>query len=574
MKRSIFLKVFGGYLLITFTLALLILVFAFKVTRTFYLDTLSHDLENLGGALKLQILPFLEDNRIEELDSFVKNFGKNINTRITIINREGRVLADSDEDPRFMENHKSRPEIYRALTGRVGKSLRFSTTVKEEMLYVGLPVERNGEISNVLRVSLYIKNINQLLSNLRTNIWRIVLLISLVSLIGAFIFSRSLSKPIRELSHASQRVASGDFETKVFLKNRDELKELAQCFNFMTERIKTSFREQSRQKEELNSILSSIQEGILALDKKGKILFSNESFRRISQEDIVKGKFCWEVLRESQFDEFVKKVQEQKKNNTEEITIKERIFLCSAVFLSPREEVIVTLYDLTKDKNIEKMKKDFIVNVSHELRTPLTAIKGFVETLEAEISDRNRNHLAIIKKHTDRLINIVKDLLLLSELEEKDIKLEVEKVDLKNLMENILKIFEKKLKEKNLEAKIRAEGDNLLVKGDPFKLEQMFINIIDNAVNHTEKGNIVIFLKKKDRGLSIEIQDTGIGIPEEHLSRIFERFYVVDKSRSRALGGTGLGLSIVKHIVLLHKGKVSVDSTVGEGTKFTVLLPA
>lgn len=573
MKRTIFLKVFGGYLLIIIVLTVLILLFSFNAIRTFYLDTLAHNLENLGTTLKFKVLPYLEEGRFNELDSFVKKFGNSINTRITIIDREGIVLADSDEDPRLMENHRSRPEIYRAFSGRVGRSLRFSRTVKEEMLYVGLPIERDGEITDVLRVSLYVKDINRLLSSLRTYIWRIVLVITLVSLIGASIFSRTLSKPIRELSQASEKVASGDFDTKVFLKNRDELRRLAECFNFMTERIKTLFAELSRQKEELNSILSSIEEGILALDKNGKILFCNESFRDITQSDHIEEKFYWEVVRDSRFNEFIKNVQEKKKNDSEEFILNERTYLCRAIYLAPREEVVLTLHDLTEAKNIERMKKDFIVNVSHELRTPLTAIKGFVETLEGEVGDKSQKYLEIIQRHTERLINIVKDLLILSELEEKEIKLEEEKVEVKSLLENILKIFEQKIKEKNLKAELMVEDDLPLIKGDAFKLEQLFMNIIDNAINYTEEGKITISIKKGDRNLSVEIQDTGIGIPEEHAPRIFERFYVVDKSRSRELGGTGLGLSIVKHIALLHGGKVEVESKVGQGTKFKVFLP-
>jgi len=214
-----------------------------------------------------------------------------------------------------------------------------------------------------------------------------------------------------------------------------------------------------------------------------------------------------------------------------------------------------------------------VINVSHELRTPLTAIKGYVETLNEEADEKSRNYLEIIKRHTDRLINIVKDLLLLSELEEKGFKLQTEKVNLRDLMENILKIFEPELKEKKIEVDLRAEDDFPLIEGDPFKLEQMFINIIDNAVKYTKKGMIKILLKEENRNARIEIQDTGIGIPEEHLNRIFERFYVINKSRSRRLGGTGLGLSIVKHIALLHNGDISVNSMPGKGTTFTILLP-
>jgi two-component system phosphate regulon sensor histidine kinase PhoR len=574
MKRSIFFKVFGGYLLIILAFAVLVLVFSSRAIKTFYLDTLSHNLEDLGRSLKFKAVPLLEEGRIGELDTFVKEFGKSIRTRITIVDKEGVVLADSDENPEIMENHKFRPEIYRALAGDKGQSIRYSDTVQADMLYVGLPIEMNGQIVGALRVSLYLKDVSRLFSSLRANIWRIVGLITVLSLLGAFIFARSLSRPMKELRYASQRIASGDFDAKVLLKKgRDELRELADSFNFMSEQIKDLFTQLSRQKEELDSILSSMEEGLLALDKDGKIIFSNESFEKIIDTERVEGKLYWEVLREPKFGELIRRIQEEKKNLAEEIMLKERTFLCRAAFLPSREEIVVTLLDLTRTRDIEKIKKDFVVNVSHELRTPLTAIKGYVETLYEEADVKSRNYLEIIRKHTDRLINIVKDLLFLSELEEKGFMLQIEKLNLKVLIENILKIFEQELKEKKLKAELRAEADLPLIEGDPFKLEQMFINIIDNAVKYTKKGKITISLKKEDRNARIEIQDTGIGVPKEHLDRIFERFYVIDKSRSKKLGGTGLGLSIVRHIALLHDGDVSVKSTPDKGTTFTILLP-
>jgi len=573
MKRSIFFKVFGGYILIILAFAVLVLVLSSRAIKTFYLDTLSHHLEDLGRSLKFKAVPLLEEGRIGELDTFVKEFGKGISTRITIVDQEGVVLADSDEDPEIMENHKFRPEIYRALAGHKGQAIRFSDTVQADMVYVGLPIEMNGQIAGALRVSLYLKDINRLFSSLRTNIWRIVGLITLLSLLGAFIFARSLSRPMKELRHASQRIASGDFEAKVLLKSRDELRELAESFNHMSEQIKDLFTQLSRQKEELNSVLSSMEEGLIALDKNGEILFGNDSFKKIIANDRIEGKSYWEVLREPKFGELIRKVQEEKKNLAEEIILKERTFLCSASFLPSREETVVTLHDLTRIRDLEKIKKDFVVNVSHELRTPLTAIKGYVETLYEEADAKSRNYLDIVRRHTDRLINIVKDLLLLSELEEKGFRLQTEKLNLKSLIKSILKIFEPRIKEKKLSVKLTAEDSLPLIEGDFFKLEQMLINVIDNAVKYTTKGRIEISLKKEDQNARIEIQDTGIGIPKEHLDRIFERFYVIDKSRSKKLGGTGLGLSIVKHIALLHNGEVSVKSTPGKGTTFTILLP-
>lgn len=573
MKRSIFIKIFSGYLLIIIALTVLVSVLSYEAIKDFYLDTLSRDLAHLGSSLRFKVISYLDEERYDEMDSFIKEFGKSINTRITVVNREGVVLADSDQDPKSMVNHRFRPEIAAAFEGEVGESLRFSNTVKEDMLYVGLPLEIGGQIAGVLRVSLYLKDINTLLMRLRNNIWIIVLLVTLLALIGAFIFTYNLSRPVKELTLASRRLAAGDFDTKVFLKNRDELKELAQSFNFMSEEIKNLFDKLSRRKEELGSIVSSIEEGLLALDKDGKIFLSNESFNRIFQSKSVEGQYYWEAVRKPEFSKLVKRVQEDKQNYSEELDLDGRNYLCSAAFLPSGEEIVITIHDLTEIRNVERIKKDFVINVSHELRTPLTAIKGYVETLEEEVDEKAKEYLEIIKRHTDRLILIIKDLLLLAELEEKEVKMEMEKVDIKSLLENILTIFEQQLKEKKLKVELNVLNEVPTIQGDPFSLEQMFINIIDNAVKYTKKGKIGISLKKEDKNLSIEIEDTGAGIPEEHIPRIFERFYVVDKSRSRHLGGTGLGLSIVKHIAQQHSGEVRVESTLGKGTKFTVLFP-
>ena len=573
MRKSIFVKLFCAYLLVVALLSALILIFSFKTIRNHYIETLTNDLKNLGTSLLLKTTPLFEEKRFEELDGLVKRLGKDINTRITIIDAEGFVVADSEKNPKLMENHKTRPEIFQVLKGRVATSLRFSSTIKEEMLYVALPIEKSGYTLGVLRVSLFLKDINRLLGSLKINIIYSALIIALISLLCALIFARSLSKPIRELSSASRKVASGDFNARVFLKRRDELKELADSFNYMTEQIRTLFTQLSHQKEELNSIISSIQEGLLVFDRNGKIVLSNESFKKFIQCSEIEGKFYWEALREPQFGELIKKVRKDKKNYVEELIVNDKVFLCSTTFLSTREEVVVILYDITEMKNVEKIKKDFVVNVSHELRTPLTAIKGFVETLEEGIDEKNRRYVDIIRRHTDRLINIVKDLLLLSQLEEKGTTLELEEVDLGNLIERILKIFEPRMREKNLKRELKIKDDLPLIKADSFKLEQALINLLDNAINYTERGIITISLKHRDHQVVIEVQDTGIGIPDEHIPRIFERFYVADKSRSKMLGGTGLGLSIVKHIVLLHNGAIDVKSTPGEGTTFSITLP-
>ena len=574
MKNSIFVKIFGGYLLIVIVILAITFPLSFRAIRHHHIDTLTNNLKNLCITLKLKISPLLENNQIEELDTLIKELGNQTNTRITIINPGGGVVTDSEKDPKLMESHKSRIEIIQAIKYGFGTSLRYSASIKEEMLYVAVPIEKDGKVYGVLRASLFLKEINTLLNNLKMNIVKIAVIIVIILLIGAFLFSRNFSRPLNELAIASSRVAKGDFSTKVVLKSRSEIRELADSFNYMTDQINTLFTQLSHQKEELDSIISSINEGLCVIDKDGVISISNESFRKTVQNDSVKGKLYWEVLRKTRFDELIKKVRSEQSSIVDEIELNSRIFLCSATFCSNKEDIVVTLHDITKIKNLEKTKKDFVTNVSHELRTPLTAIKGFVETLQdTNNDDENQHYLNIINRHTDRVIRIVNDLLLLSKLEGTPDSLEWEKVNLRDLIENILKIFEHSLKEKNLVLKFNADNNLPIIKADPFKLEQVFINLIDNAIKYTERGEVVISLSHNNETVVIEIEDTGICIPREHLSRIFERFYVVDSSRSRKLGGTGLGLSIVKHIVLLHNGKIDVKNIPGAGTSFIVTLP-
>lgn len=573
MRRSLFLKLFGGIFLIIVILVSLILFVSFRNIRSHYLDTLAQSLEKLGASLKPQVMLYLEQGRVEELDRWAKDLGREIDTRITLVDLEGIVLADSDEEPRAMVNHRYRTEIAAAFEGRVGRSLRFSNTVKADMLYIGLPMETEEGEAHVLRLSLYVRNIDMLLSDLTRIIWLLGLVMTVAALLATYLVTRTLTRPLNEISLASRQVAGGDFSAKLSLVGRDELGDVARSFNFMTERIQTLFDELTRQKEELDSIISSINEGILALDREGRILFSNEAFQKLVPTEDPSQKFFWEIVRKQKFTDLIKRVQQDQKSLSEEIEFDTQVYLCNALYLDNREEVVVTFYDITQIKNIEIMKKDFVDSVSHELNTPLAAIKGFVETLEEEADNAQRGYLDIIKRNTDRLINIVQDLLALSELEEKALELQREPVDIRRLLENILQIFKQPLQNKNLKLEFVADAEPAEVMGDPFKLEQLFVNLIDNAVKYTEEGKIRVEIRREDGGLMVDVEDSGIGIPEDQKMRIFERFYVIDKSRSKKVGGTGLGLSIVKHIAQSHEADIAVLSKPGEGTTFRITFP-
>jgi two-component system phosphate regulon sensor histidine kinase PhoR len=574
MKRSFFSKIFIGYLLIIFALSSLILVLSLNTVREFYRDMLAENLKTLANTLNPEVAHFLETGLTNELDIFIKDLGSKIHIRVTIIAADGTVLADSEENTQSMENHSHRLEVVEALQGKTGKSVRFSSTANEDMLYVAVPIEKNGRITGVIRTSLYLKDIDKLLTKLNYHVAWVSLGIVLIALLGALLISNSIVQPIKNLTSAARKVTSGDFSVRVFLKTKDELRELADNFNRMNEGMQRLFSELGQQKEELNSIIHSLQEGLLVLDKQGRIIRANESFWRIAGTQPMEGKLYWQTMRNPQLAELLKKVGTERRNFMEELMLGDRIFMCSVTPLEGGEEIVSIFHDITEIKNIEKIKKDFVINVSHELRTPLTAIKGYAETLRKEVDTApGKKYLEMVERNTDRLINIVNDLLLLSSLEEKAV-LELEDIDLGGFLENVIRIFDQRLKDKRLSLVVDVKENLPPIKADLFKLEQILVNLLDNAIKYTDHGEIAISAGVQENRVRIQVRDTGIGIPKENIPRIFERFYVVDKSRSRKSGGTGLGLSIVKHVVLLHKGTIGIESILGEGTTVTVSLPA
>lgn len=575
MKRSLFLKIFGGYFFLTVALSGLIVLFSSYAIRNYLTDRTARELKDIASVAGAAAALYSAAGSNTSLNVFVKELGGQVHARITIVELDGRVIADSEEDPLKMDNHRTRTEIAQALEGGTGRYLRVSETLGQEMLYIAVPVRKDNKTVRVIRASRFLKDIRTVSRELNSKILLITSIILTISLFAAFLFARALYRPVGELSAAIKRVACHDFNVRVLLKEQDELKEVAESFNTMTDEMQGLFAELTRQKEELNSIITSLQEGLLVLDREERVLIANKSLQEITGQALAAGKFYWETLREPGINEVIKRVREDRSNHVEEIELNNMIFLCSATFLNLKEEVVLVLHDITEIKKLEKIKTDFVLNVSHELRTPLTSIKGFIDTIEeGELSDENRRYLEIIKRNTDRLINVVSDLLALSELEEKSFMLEPDAVKMPELIERVFKVFEDRIRSKGFSIDIQSPAGLPPVMGDPFKLEQVFINLFDNAIKYTENGGISIEMSASEQNVIISMSDTGPGIPPEHTSRIFERFYVVDKSRSKKLGGTGLGLSIVKHIILLHNGKIAVESTPGKGTKFVITLPA
>ncbi|MBU1872718.1 cell wall metabolism sensor histidine kinase WalK [bacterium] len=571
-QNRFFIKIFSGYLITIIVLSSLILFISFRNIKSHYIETLTGNLENLNHSIANQIISSVNAGVIDNLDAVVKDLGEKINTRITVINVKGAVLADSENNPGQMENHGYRAEVREALAGKTGRNIRFSKTMQQTMLYVATPIEKNGNIIAVLRTSLYLSDVDSLLNTLRIRIINITLIVILFVLIGVLTYSNNLNLPVKELVAASRKIADGDFNTKVILKRKGDFKKLAETFNMMTRKLKDSFEEISLQRDQLRTIISSVHSGLFVIDKDDKVILYNDSFKNISKTEEIAKKHYWEVLRDPDLLNLIKNVRQSGNDTTGEINIGSKTYLCSVSHIPANEEIVIVFHDISEIMRLQQLKKDFVVNVSHELRTPLTAIKGFVETLEDDFIPGNKRYLEIIERHTDRLINIVNDLLLLAEIEDKS-QLQIEEVNIAQMQTDLTKLFAEKISTKKLQLEWEIADELSIISCDPFKLEQVFINLLDNAIKYTDKGKIKIRFSQISNNTLIEIEDTGIGIPEEHLSRIFERFYTVDKSRSRRLGGTGLGLSIAKHIVLLHNGRIDVESAPGTGTTFSIWLP-
>lgn len=518
--------------------------------------------------------------KVEELNSKIKS-------RITIIGPDGTVLADSDKTEKGvleMENHADRQEVKAAFSGFAAHSVRYSKTLDIDMLYVTVPKISNEKVIGVVRVALPMENVKLIFGAIR----KAVLFSLFFALIFAYmlgvLLSRSLLRPIDRIIYASRNFSKGNFSQKILIDSTDEMAELAVTLNQMAEDIENKITEVELQNQHLRAILKSMVEGIIVVAKEGRIISINRTVEKIFdiKQENSEGKLLLEVIPNDDICQIVNKVLSGGEAVSKELNLSwpvQKIFKVVAVPVFEKEAVnscLVVIHDMTQIRQLETMRKDFVANVSHELKTPLTSIKGFVETLlEGALEDKEHasQFLKIIHEHTNRLDSLVNDLLDLSYLEAKGTLLKKENFDLTSLTDGVLNGFRSQVEKKKIAIK-NDLGSGVMVKADKDKIRQVLINLIDNAIKFNKpNGSIRIFLERVASGQKIIVEDTGTGIPQKDIPRIFERFYRVDKARSRELGGTGLGLSIVKHIVELHGGSVGVESNEGIGSAFWFIIP-
>jgi two-component system, OmpR family, phosphate regulon sensor histidine kinase PhoR len=578
-RSPIFRKLLASaFLLIAVTLVVL----DFRLTRY----TAAHEEQNLEQLLAAEariLEPELANVPRPQLEDWAQQASQRARARVTLVDPSGVALADSHHDPETAENHATRPEILEAHRDGLGSSLRHSDAINQDLCYIALRVNYQGEPGYILRLAVPLGSVQGPIAAVRWRIFESSVYAALVALVLGYFFSQSFTRRTERLLGFAEGLVGANFSQAPLPPDDDELGTLGRSLSTAAVQLRNLVDQLSVESARREAILASMVEGVLAVDGNLRITFVNASFARAvgAEMPIPAGLTVVELVRTPELREVLMRVLTagESVKRRMELPATERVFEVQAAPLTSgaARGAIAILHDITDLERLERVRRDFVANVSHELRTPLTAIRGYAETLlEGALEDQenNRRFLEIIKSHSLRLNNIASDLLTLSELEGGRSRSEPEPISLRGAIESALRTVESESRLRGVSL-ICGVIEDAQVLGDRLQIEQALVNLLDNAVKFNRTGGEVRLevTRAGDDRVRITLSDTGIGIPHDDLPRIFERFYRVDKARSRDVGGTGLGLSIVKHIVERVNGTVSVESQLGKGSTFTLLLP-
>ncbi|MCJ8007668.1 two-component system histidine kinase PnpS [Lederbergia wuyishanensis] len=523
----------------------------------------------------------------EDLQNKVMTLSSSIQSRLTIIAKNGVVLADTKDNPAEMENHANRPEVKQVLKEHLksGLSIRYSDTLGYSMMYVTIPIIENDKTAGVMRVSLSMQNIEHAIRNLWISLALVLFAAFLLTGLIGMRLAKGISGPIEEMISVSEKLKEKDYTARVKMKSKGELGQLANAINVLASSLKNQMDKLHENEQRLTGVLTNMMSGVLLVNIEGRILLANRAMGQMLGEDpsTFTNKHHTEVGRSKELSNLIDqclKTGNEIRNEVHFYYPKEKIVDAHlAPYVRENGEVngiIAVLHDVTDIRRLEKMRSDFVANVSHELKTPITSLKGFAETLlDGAMEDEElcRNFLTIIYKESDRLHRLIKDILYLSSIEHHGIPLTIENVNVTEAVLSTAQTIKEGAVKKNLHL-ILPEKKDIWIEGEKDRIQQIALNLLSNAIAYTpDGGEISVSIEEQDKEVNLIISDTGIGIAQKELPRIFERFYRVEKARSRSSGGTGLGLAIVKHLVDSHNGKIDVKSVEGVGTTFIVSLP-
>lgn len=573
MRRRLFLT----YLLIAALCIFLTAAVSFHSIQKTYTETVE---QRLNQALDTAV-SWLGESAPADVSAWVDAHRGDFGCRLTIIDPEGWVVADTETDPETMDNHSARPEIREALSQGRGASIRHSATLGMDMLYVA---HRWGDDGSVVRAAMPLAQTFRQRDQLYLNLAGVLVLALLASAILGNRFAGTLSRPILDMAQLSQEMARGDFSKRILARGTPEVRKLAKTFNKMADSLDQTITDLGNKKNQLSAILQSMDSGVVAVDERYNVILLNPAARDffdIHAEAI--GQYFLRLCRDTRLEDVITRTLDERSMQVQEMTTigdPHRVLRVTGSPIIRDGSVlgaVLLIQDITELRELEKVRKDFVANVTHELKTPLTSIKGFVETLQSGAirdEETTRKFLSIIDIETERLYRLINDILTLSKLEGMQIGLDMQDVPLRDVVREVLDILEPAAGDKALSIDYAVEPDDVSVLGIRDRLKELVLNLADNAVKYTPAGGKVhIRVYESYDNVIIAVRDTGIGIEKKHLPRLFERFYRVDRGRSREMGGTGLGLSIVKHIALSMGGSVEVESMPGEGSTFTVTLP-
>lgn len=586
MRKSIIWQIFPQNLLLLIVSLVIVTIFASDALKHLYFQRIRTDLGARGQLISQILSQKLKKPDIPVINEKIHKMAVDLDMRITIILPDGLVIADSEHDYRTMENHADRPEIREAYAGRTGSSIRFGYTLSQNMFYVAVPVTDQGKTIAVVRTSMPLSDLNHTLDKIYQKIILTGLIIILCMGIIGFIYAYSFNKPIHAIRTGAQKIGNGELDHQLYITKPKELQNLADSINTMANQLKERIKIITEQRNELEAILSNMIEAVLVVDTEEHVIRINHAMATIFDLDPAEavGKELQTVIRNIGIQRFVRKTLNSQIPQEDEFSIldkSERIIQAHGTLLTDINQqtigCLIVMNDMTRQKSLENIRREFVANVSHELKTPITAIHGFVETLrEGAINDKQKapEFLDIILKHTDRLNAIIEDLLNLSRIERDMEKGEIhlESLALYPVLQETITLCENKASEKGIHLNLEADSTLQANINAPL-LTQAFVNLTDNAIKYSpDNSTVLIRAFQEGDHITIRVKDNGIGIPQEDIPRIFERFYRVDQTRSRKLGGTGLGLAIVKHIVQIHRGTLSVESRLKQGSTFTIQL--
>jgi two-component system phosphate regulon sensor histidine kinase PhoR len=524
----------------------------------------------------------------EAMGAFTRRAAGPTGSRVTVIAPDGLVLGDSEIPPAELgrlENHRDRPEVREAFSGHVGRDLRTSASIHAPLMYVALPVHDGERLIGVLRLALPLAAVTSSYDQIN----RVMLAGGLVALIvafgiGIFVAGR-VTRPVIEMQAIARQMSEGQFAVRAPVRSSDELGSLGRALNVMVARLRDQISNIEAERAKATAILDGMVEGVIAVDGQERVLLMNERARAMFGVGPGggEGHRILEVIRNADLHEIFRAGHAGDGVLRREVRLRHpsnRTLRVTAVPLRLGTEepgLVLVVDDVTELRRLEQVRTEFIANVSHELRTPLTAILGYLETLLSgalEEREHARRFVEIAFRHTERLGRLLNDLTDLSNIELGKVSLRLAPTPLRPVVDSVLELVDAKARERGV-ALSADVSETTMVLADHDRLAQILINLVDNAVKYTPSGGTVTVRARPtaDGRIEASVSDTGIGIPRADLPRITERFYRVDKARSRELGGTGLGLAIVKHLVLAHGGDLAIDSEEGRGTTVRVLLP-